>query len=356
MSLLPGVVLPATGVGSLPGDRPLDACRLVFDEFPDLPHLPELPGRGPGADLIGRGSVLLTDLWVDLQPSGWRFVPREGADARRAADLLARDLDALEEVADGWQGPLKLQAAGPWTLSAGIELQRGDRALADPGAVRDLADSLADGLAGHIAEVRRRVPGITTVVVQLDEPSLPAVLAGRLPTASGFGALPAVEEVVAVERLATVLRPLGALAGVRAGVHCCAGGAPIGPLVSAGATFLSLDIGLLRARDDDALGEAVEAGAGVLLGTPAALPHDAGAPDLGAGTRQGSGRAKASDVGPTVDAVRSLWRRLGFGADLLREAAAVTPACGLAAATDAEARAAMRRCREAARALSEEDA
>jgi methionine synthase II (cobalamin-independent) len=334
VTFLEGVVLPATGVGSLPGDDPLEACRLVFGEFPDLPHLPELPERGPGADMIGRTASVLTDLWVDLQPSGWRFVPREGVDSRRASDLLARDLDALEEIADGWQGPLKIQAAGPWTLAAGIELPRGDRALADPGAVRDVAESLADGLARHAAEIRRRIPGLTTLLVQLDEPSLPAVLAGQLPTASGFDVLPAVEGQRGLEGLRMVMSAIGGDA-VRVGVHCCASDVPIRLLTEAGAAFLGIDIGLLRAPDDDPLGEAIDAGLGILLG---AVPA----------TR------RMSDVGHTVEAVRSLWHRVGFGAERMREVAAVTPTCGLAGADYVGARSVMRVCREAAKALSEE--
>ena len=134
----------ATGVGSLPSGltaalagtsaEAVDACRLVFDAVPDLPFLPELPHRGPGADLIGRGALALTDLHIDLQPAGWRLVTRPGRDERRARDLLERDLDSLEQVAAGYQGPLKLQLAGPWTLAAYLELTRGDRALADAGA------------------------------------------------------------------------------------------------------------------------------------------------------------------------------------------------------------------------------
>jgi methionine synthase II (cobalamin-independent) len=344
VTLLDGVVLPATGVGSLPGDDPLEACKLVFGELPDLPHLPELPGRGPGADMLGRTAGLLTDLWVDLQPSGWRFVPREGVDSRRASDLLARDMDALEEVADGWQGPLKIQAAGPWTLAAGIELPRGDRALADPGAVRDIAESLADGLARHAAEIRRRISGVTTLLVQLDEPSLPAALAGHLPTASGFDVLPAVEGSTALDGLRAVLSAVGG-DGVRVGVHCCASDVPIRLLTEAGAGFLGVDIALLRARDDDPLGEAIDAGVGILLG---AVPTVTWVPESPAGG------PKVSDVGRTVEAVRSLWRRVGFGAERMREIAAVTPTCGLAGAPYGGARGALRVCREAAKALSEE--
>ncbi len=39
----------ATGVGSMPGDDQAayhDADRLVLEDQPDLPHLPEEPARG----------------------------------------------------------------------------------------------------------------------------------------------------------------------------------------------------------------------------------------------------------------------------------------------------------------------
>ena len=68
----------ATGVGSLPGTDPLEALRVVFGELPDLPHLTELPGRGPGADLTGRTAALLIDLPVELTPTGWRFAGPSG--------------------------------------------------------------------------------------------------------------------------------------------------------------------------------------------------------------------------------------------------------------------------------------
>ena len=86
----------ATGIGSLPGDDPFEAARLVFGELPDLPHLPELPARGAGADMIGRTASLLVDLPVEIVPSGWRVAAHAGRDLRRARDFLARDLDALE--------------------------------------------------------------------------------------------------------------------------------------------------------------------------------------------------------------------------------------------------------------------
>ena len=331
----------ATGVGSMPGSDPLEACRLVFGEL-TLPHLPELPGRGPGADFVGRGALFLTDLHVDLQPAGWRLVPRGGRDEQRARGLLANDLDALEEVAAGHRGRLKLQVAGPWTLAAALELPRGDRALSDPGAVLDISESLADGLAAHVHEVRRRLAGVDDIYVQLDEPSLPAVLSGGVPTASGFGALAAVEEEAARVGLARVLAAVAG-AGAVPGVHCCAAGPPVALFMGAGAGFVSLDAGLHRRDDDDAIGAAVDAGVLLLLGLVSST-----------GRRRARRLSSvANAVAHTVEPAVALWRRLGFDPQRLAEVVAVTPTCGLASADLSYARLALRRCREAARALAE---
>ncbi len=98
---------------------------------------------------------------------------------RRARSLLSSDLDAMEEVLDGYEGLLKIQLAGPWTLAATIEQPRSlNPALADPGLVADLTSSLAEGVAAHVAEVAKRVPK-ATLIVQFDEPALPAVAARR---------------------------------------------------------------------------------------------------------------------------------------------------------------------------------
>src|SRR5215475_1409615 len=159
----------ATGIGSMPGTDPAEAMRIVLGELPDLPHLAELPARGPGADLTGRTAALLVDLPVEITPTGWRFAGRPGRDLSRARGLLSSDLDALEETAGGYRGPLKIGVCGPWTMAATIELARSQEpALADPGALADLTASLAEGIRAHLDEVRKRVPG-AHVLLQLDE-------------------------------------------------------------------------------------------------------------------------------------------------------------------------------------------
>jgi methionine synthase II (cobalamin-independent) len=320
---------PASGIGSLPGTDPAEAMRLVAGELPEFAHLPELPGRGAGADLIGRSAALLVDVAVDLTPAGWRLVPRSGMDQRRAAEFLARDLDALHEVASGYTGPFKVQAAGPWTLAAGLERSRGDRAVVDPGARRDLAQSLAEGLAAHLADVGARVPG-ATLVVQLDEPSVPAVLQGGLPTASGFGRLAAVEANVVEQELAALVRRID----VPVVVHCCAPRAPMDLFRAAGASGLSFDLGLVQ--DLDAVGTAIEAGTHLLLGVVPGTDAPLAAPKA------------------TASRVQAWWRELGFPPDLLSTAVTLTPSCGLAGAGQGYARAAMTHVREAAKYLQPE--
>ncbi|MCW2637247.1 MAG: Methionine synthase vitamin-B12 independent [Blastococcus sp.] len=317
---------PASGVGSLPGTDPAETLRLVVGELPDFAHQPELPDRGPGADLIGRSAALLVDIAVDLTPAGWRLVPRPGMDHRRATEFLARDLDALSDVAEDYAGLFKVQAAGPWTLAAGLERSRGDRAVVDPGARRDLAQSLAEGLSAYAADVAARLPS-ARVVVQLDEPSVPAVLQGGLPTVSGFGKLAAVEATVVEQELAATV---AALPGPVV-LHCCASRMPLGLFRAAGAEAVSFDLGLVQ--DLDAVGTAVEAGTHLLLGV---VP--------GTDTTLPTPKATASRV-------RAWWSELGFPVEQLSGTVTLTPSCGLAGATPGYARSAMAHVREAARYL-----
>jgi hypothetical protein len=326
MTALPWAAGSATGIGSLPGTDIVEALRIVFGELP-LPYLPELPDRGPGADLVGRTAGLLVDLPVDLYAGRWRVGTRPGRDLRRLADLWARDLDALTDQADGYEGPLKVQAAGPWTLAAALQLPIGGAMLRDAGAVRELTGSLAEGLAGHVRDVARRVPG-AAVVLQLDEPSLPSVLAGRVPTESGFGTLRAVEASAARDALRQVI----AAAGVPVVVHCCAADVPVPLIREAGAVGVALDLSLVSTLDP--LAEALDAGSGLFAG---AFPGVGPPPP-------------AAQVAGTV---QELWHKLGLPAERLPVQVVVTPACGSAGATPADARAGLVTAREAARRLLE---
>src|SRR6201986_447477 len=193
----------------MPGTNPAEAMRVVAGELPDFPHLPELPDRGPGADLPGRPASLLVEIPVEVTPRGWRLAERPGRGLARARSMLSSDLDVMEEVLDGFRGPLKIQLCGPWTLAATLELPRTlNVAIADPGAVADLTASLAEGAAAHVAEVGQRVPG-AQLVVQFDETAVWAVAGGAVPRAGGLSRLRAVEAEVLRERLAQVIASTG---------------------------------------------------------------------------------------------------------------------------------------------------
>ncbi|MBA4862737.1 methionine synthase [Streptomyces sp. PSKA54] len=325
---------PATGIGSMPGSDTREAAKTVVGIFgggEGMPYLPELSARGPGADMIGRTAGMLVELYARVEPSGWRIGDRPGRDTRRARSWLREDLDAVEEFTQGYEGPLKVQAVGPWTLAAALELKNGEAALSDLGACRDLAESLAEGLRAHLADVRRRVPG-AELVLQLDEPSLIAVLRGQVMTASGYRTHRAVDR----QHVESTLRDIiGVHGDGPVVVHSCAPDVPFALLRRAGAAGISLDFSLLTERDDDAIGEAVEGGtrllAGVVPGTDGPLSDPAG----------------------SVMGVRTLWRRLGLNPGLLGEAVAITPACGLAGASPEYARKALGHCVRAARSLAD---
>lgn len=325
----------ASGIGSLPGTEPREAVPLPLSTLPGLPYLPELPARGPGADMVGRAFAVLVELYGELAPSGWRFAEHPGRETRRAISILGEDLDALEERGEGYAGAIKVQVAGPWTLAGTVELRHGDKALSDPGACRDIAASLAEGLREHAAEVRKRLPSAFPVVVQLDEPALLGVLRGSVPTASGFGRLRAVEETVVEANLRHVVDALAG-DGVPTVVHSCAANTPVGLLRRAGFAGIALDLAVLGHRADEALGEFVESGGVLFAGIVPTTDPPGGLSPLAA----------------TVAPVRELWHRLGLPVAGLARVVPV-PGCGLAGASPAHARAATQRCADAARQLTD---
>lgn len=321
----------------MPGGNPMEMARLVVDELPDLPFLAELPERGPGADMIGRTAALLVEIPIEVTTGGWRISDRPGRDLRRARTMLSSDLDAMEETLDGYQGQLKIQLAGPWTLAATIEQPHSLKvALADPGLVTDLASSLAEGARLHVAEVAKRVPG-ATLLVQFDEPALPAVAHGSVPSPSGLTRVREVDEEVLRAKLREVLTATRAYTIV----HCCAAGFPFGTITGAGADAVSFDLSLLQRREYDQFAEVAEAGVGLLLGAVK--------------TNVQSGREERSEVTPagTAEAVRELWQMIGLPPAGCAEQVVITPACGLAGASPAQARDTLRLCREAAAILPE---
>src|SRR5262249_52744970 len=178
------------------------------------------------------------------------------------------------------------------------------------------------------------------LVVGEGDRAWPAVIGGEVPTASGLNRLPVPEPA----DLETGLRSIISAVPTFTVVHCCALSVPFGMIIGAGANAAGCDLGKLGRAGEDGLAEAVEAGLGILAGV---IPA--------------TGTAAAPEPPPAsqaAQAVTGLWQRLGWpvarnggpaGPESVPAQVALTPACGMAGATPGYARAAMARCREAAR-------
>jgi methionine synthase II (cobalamin-independent) len=337
VSVFANVFAKASGVGSWPGAAPRQAAEVVVGELAGaLAHIVELPARGVGADMLGRAGALLIDVAIDTVPRGYRIAARPGAVTRRAVSMLDEDMDALEEAWEiaglrGGQRVVKVQAPGPVTLAAGLELANGHRAITDSGALRDLAASLAEGVAAHRAALARRLD--TLVVVQFDEPSLPAALGGQLSGVTALSPVAALDEAVAGALLDTCVAAVGA----DVVLHSCAAELPWNLLQRSTIGAVSIDTGTLRAADLDGVAAFVESGRTVMLGVvPGTAP-----------VRPPSAEEAAAAVVAVTD-------RLGFPRSALRDRIGVTPACGLADATQEWARTAIGLARKAAEAFADD--
>ncbi|MDQ0866022.1 hypothetical protein [Arthrobacter globiformis] len=305
----------ATALGPWPGQDPVEATRIIRGELgsPHLPFLAELPDRGVGADAIGRTASLLVDLAVDVQPHGWRIVDRPGRDLVRARSALSTDINVLADIAgaeDSAADEFKVQLRGPLSLAAGLHLHNGERALIDYGARRDIAASLAAGVGAHLAKVSAAVPG-ARLVVQLDEPDIASVLAGSIPTSSGYRTLRSVAGQEVTELWRVVIDALREAGAVEVAVAVPEIEAPFERILSAGADAIAVPLRALTTRQWEQLAEAVEAGKRLWAG---ALQADG--PD---------GVPKASEV---VDSVRRPWQQLGLPLAALGTVR-VTPSGGL---------------------------
>ena len=308
------------GLGELPGASIIAAADIVVGETGDLRQLPILPARG--VDVVGLTTGILPGINVDAGPRSWVLSARPQLRTRRMWDRVEADLDQCEQAWGTRIDAVKIQVAGPWTLSASIELSNGHRALTDAGALRDLTESLIAGIQEYSADVRARFD--TEVYVQLDEPLLAQVRDGSLPGTSQFDEIPSINDVDLGERLAGVIE--------RAEVRYLnqTGYPPLWKVAQvAGVETCQITLDTVRGSEQyDGMGHALAAGMRVGLGM----------------TRAGDDR----DPRHLAVNVAHMWDELGLDRTLLTHAVDVHPCGGLADCTLLDAAAALRTARTVA--------
>ncbi len=307
----------------MPGSDPLASAKVVAGEL-EWPFLVELPDRGVGADMIGRTAAILVEIPLDtarVSPGEgriptYRIAGRQGRLVSRARGYLDADLDAAEEVFErsGLRGdgrPFTISLCGPYTFAANVELTSGHKVLHDRGALRDVAASMAEGLAALVVDVERRLGA--NVVVQLDEPMLGAVLDGHIRPLTRLDVMPE----VSVEGAAALLTSMGERIDRPMVLHNCA--RPRWDVATALPDYgLSVDLSTVTERDYDAFGSFVDGGGQVVAGVvPTSKPSE------GIHSEQ-----VAAALAEFVD-------RVGLPRKVLATSIAVSPTCGLAGADNA---------------------
>jgi hypothetical protein len=154
-------------------------------------------------------------------------------------------------------------------------------------------------------------------VLQLDEPSLPAVLRGAISSASGLTSLAPIEPVEVESIFVDLVSAIHALE-VPVVVHSCSSAVPFELWKRVGFDAISFDTTLIGESDYDHIGTAIDSGVGVLLGV---VPT-----------------TQASESDTALSLVTQLQRELGFSDDQWLPAIGVSPTCGLATLSARSAR------------------
>lgn len=296
----------AAGVGSLPHAHAVAAVDLVLRTQTELPTAPQLPNRSPAELMLAQAVHGISG--VRATSTGLTFDaalvdPEAEVNTDFATDEWVGFSAFLDAVPDR-RGPIKVQVCGPVTLGL---------ALVRAGMSRTVAGQLAsraviDRITAVLAETRHRVPHAPLVLV-LDEPSLTAWYGDGFPW----------EADDTVDLLSGALA--AAAHGATVGVHCC-GRTEWRLALAAGPELLSVPLGTGLTEDPVVLGAFLDGGGWVAWG---AVPTDG---------------PVSSQPERYFQALREEWQELtrgGIDLGLLRDRALVTPACGLAGHTEAQA-------------------
>jgi hypothetical protein len=293
--LVPGI---ATGIGSLPHDDPVVAAEAVLRCLPELPAVPQLPGRDPREGMLVQWLGALPE--VVVAPDG-SFTVAGDSDAPPHCDF-AHDAHAgllafLDVAANRGRPPVrvKAQVTGPLTLGlalldAGMPRERAfERAAC---ATRAWSVAIESLLATRLPDAG--------LLLFLDEPALVAWAGDDAP----------LEREIAIDVLS------GALATLETptGVHVCGDG-DVALALAAGPEVLGVEVSSDLVRHSVALARFLDGDGWVAWG---AVPTD---------------RPVGESADPHWRALSSVWcelTRRGCDPVPLRTRGVVTPACGLA--------------------------
>jgi hypothetical protein len=293
--LVPGV---ATGIGSLPHTDAREAAELVLRCLPEMPAVPQLPGRDAREGMIAQWITALPE--VRVGPDGTIAIDgRSEAEPECVvnADAHAGLLAFLDRAGALEQPPVrvKVQVTGPLTLGAALhEAGMSQRhAFRRAAAVTRAWSITLEELMGD------RLPE-SSLVLFFDEPALVAWRRGTAP----------LEREVAIDVLS------GSLAAVECvtGVHVCGDG-DLGLALEAGPQVLGVEVSDELTRDTVALARFLDGDGWVAWG---AIPTD---------------RPVGESAEPHWRRLASVWCELtkrGCDPVPLRVRGLITPACGLA--------------------------
>lgn len=303
-----------TAVGSLPHAEPDEAVTLVLDVHERMPAAPELPRRSAREGMVPRWLECLPEVSV----AGDGSIELDGKKVGDPVVSFASEAHAgvtafFDRLADGGApAAVKLQVAGPLTLGMAL-LDAGMPA----GVAFERAAEVTSAWAEDLVAVARRRVGSSEPVLFVDEPAL-VVWRGDDE--------PPIPREDAVDLLS------GVLAGVPTvvGVHVCGDG-DRRMAVEAGPDIVGFPVMPSVIDDGVALARFLDAGGWIAWG---AVPTD-------------------RPVGERADHwwndLVGLWcdlTRGGCDPAALRTQSLVTPACGLAGHTEAQAERILRHCVE----------
>ena len=256
--------------------------------------------------MIGRATALLVDIAVEVWPSGYRVTARPGSHHRRGVDLLARDVDALDEaLGENGARPAAGEDPGRGAVDA---RRRGRAAQREPGADRPGRGRgvRREPRRGRARPRRRARPPDRGRRRRADRradaarrPRRHAVHPERL--RHGARRCPAPEARAALATLVSAAREAGAVDVV---VHCCHPTPPLALLGATGADAVAVDLTALERSSAvlDALGELWDAGTELWLGIVPSTDPAGEPPSIEGLARPALDRRRPSGLRP-----RSCW-------------------------------------------------